>query len=448
MSKSLVPSMRLRNFLFIVFSLFFLVLLFYASRISFDEAVFAVQLLSMLSFCCFFMFGHRFTPRAFFVFALIYQLTLSVMLGEIFLQHQYLIDNNADWKTYVRWASIAQRTNGFLGFYKQLRTEAFEFADCGYPIFLYPYYALFSRFEDAYFAAIIGKTLFYMLGSWYVYKIAIRFLAKSDAKNVFLLWSLNPAGVFFNGINLKENVFVTVCVFAVYAALVFRDTRKVLYFLAFLFFTALTLFFRMFVTFFIFATFLASTVFRTFIKKHFYLIWIIVGILGVLVIKILMNYTPLGFFVGQSIGGKSGIAMPVLILMAFVSPVPAFNADRTTPDNLLVCAYSVFTVILSWYAIYELFLIFRQKKERLYPLVFLTFFNKLLVIIAARPQEYRFQYPLAFVYVILMICGFSDASRQGMSIIGKKHFGFSLCAVCTICMAVMLTYLYNGAPGR
>ena len=442
---SLLVTRTMQVYLFFCYAIFSLLLFMYSPQSSESLPLFYLQCASIFFFVIFFLAGTFFSPYAFMLFVLIYQLSLSVAWGEFFLRNPYLLDNNGDWKTYVSWASQASSAENFFDYAAIIKHTVFETADMGYPLFLYPYYKMFTNFEDAYFASVVGKALFYSVGTIYVYKIAKRFLSKPNAKLAFLLWALNPAAIFFNGVNLKENVFVTICIFAVYNMLVFKNSKNVFYLLGFLFFTFLTIFFRMFVTFFIFATFLSATVFQKLIHRHFTQIWIVIALLGFVAIKLLMTLVPaLGYFVSQSVGGGSGISMPVLILSAFVSPIPAFNQSRTTPDNLLVCAYSIFTIVLSFYAVYEIFLIFKHKRENLYPLVFLTFFNKLLVIVSARSNEYRFQYPLVFSYVVLMICGFADVSECRFSMLGKKRIGNDIIAPFFLIMALGLTYLYNG----
>lgn len=446
MIDEILVRKELQRYLFFVYIIFSLLLFLYSLNFSGDIQLFYIQFVSVVVFVVFFLLGGRYSPDAFLLFVLIYQLSLSVMWSEYFFCHQHLLDNNGDWKTYVRWASYAPLADDFIDYIKITRKSVYEIADMGYPIFLYPYYRFFSTFEVSYFASVVGKAIFYSIGTLYVYKIALRFLSKGTAKLVFLLWALNPAAIFFNGVNLKENVFVTICVFAVYNMVVFKKSKKIPYLFGFLFFTFLTIFFRIFVTFFIFASFLAITVFRKFVNRHFLFIWFSAALLGFVAIRLLMKVIPaLVYFVGQSLGGDSGISMPVLILTAFMSPIPAFRQLRTTPDNFLVCAYSIFTVVLSFYALYEIFLIFKQKKENLYGLLFLTFFNKLLVIISARSNEYRFQYPLVFSYIILMICGFRDAVTDGVCIFGKRHFSNQIFGILALCFVLGLTYMYNGA---
>ena len=436
---------ELQLYLFFVYIIFSLLLFQYYPNFYGDIKLFYIQFISIIFFIGFFLLGLRFSTSAFLIFVFFYQLSLSVMWSEYFLRHQYLLDNNADWKTYVHWAYCAPLADDFIDYIKVIKNTVSEIADMGYPIFLYPYYRFFSTFEDSYFASVVGKTIFYFISTLYVYKIALHFLLKSSAKIVFLLWALNPAAIFFNGVNLKENVFVTICVFAVYNMVVFKESKRLIYLFGFFLFTSFTIFFRMFVTFFIFASFIAVTLFRKFVRRHFIFIWVSVAFLGFVAIQLLMKVIPaLGYFVSQSIGGGSGILMPVLIITALISPIPAFNQARTTPDNLIVCAYSIFTVVLSFYALYEIFLIFKHKKEHLYGLLFLTFFNKLLVIISARSNEYRFQYPLVFTYIILMICGFKDAATAGVCVFGKYRFSNQIFAILAICFGLGLTYMYNG----
>ena len=80
----------------------------------------------------------------------------------------------------------------------------------------------------------------------------------------------------------------------------------------------------------------------------------------------------------------------------------------------------------------------------LYPLVFLTFFIKLFVIIGCRVNEYRFQTPLSFVYFILMVLGFEDLRLKGIKLWGVKHiFDYSVISSFFIILAVGITFMYN-----
>lgn len=433
-----------QNFLFLTYVIFTLVFFHYSINLN-KNFEFSLQLFSLITFILFFLLGKKFSVRAFLLFVFIYQFSLSIGWSLYWLNHKYLLDNNMDWITYVKWASISRTTNYFDDFFRAVVKQTSEFSDWGYPIFLYLPYKITSTFESAFFLSVIKKVIFFTIGTWYLYKLSLHFTNRSNAKIIFLLWALNPAAIFFNGINLKESVFVTICIFAVYSMIIFRDSKNPLYFFLFLIFTVWTAFFRVFVTFFIFATFLASTIFRKFMKKYFLLIWILVAILGIVTIKILTSIIPaLGYFLTQSLGGESGISIPILIITAMVSPIPALNQVRTTPDNFLVIGYSIFTIVLSFFALYEIFLICKQKKENLYSLLFLFFFNKLLVIVSARSNEYRFQYPLAFAYIILMVLGFYDVYKSGFSLLTKRKFGLEIISIIVILISVSITVMYNG----
>lgn len=443
MKGNIYWTYKFQHCIVLIFIAYSLLLFSYYNKIL-NNDYFYIQLLSIFAFILFFLIGKLFTAKAYLIFILIYQLSFSVIFSTYFLQHTYLLDNNRDWITYVNWASIAWDTTDFSSFISVLSKKTTEIADLGYPVFLYPFYNLFKIFDYAYLSSVIAKSLFFTLGCLYVYKLSLHLCDKKTSKIIFLLWGLNPASLFFNGVNLKESVFVTICIFATYGMVVYRDTKKTLYLFSFLFFTFLTIFFRIFVTFFLVATFFAVTVFRKFIERHFFSIWVCIALCGIIMVKILMSILGnLAYFVGQSLGGGSGISMPVLIFLALISPVPALNQYRTTPDNLLIVGYSIFTVFLSFYAIYEVVVIFREKRERLYLPLFLIFFNKLLVIISARSNEYRFQYPLAFLYVIFMVLGFSDISKSGFYLGKRRKINITTVTLVFSLISMGVTVLYN-----
>lgn len=320
-----IGSQILKNVLLLYFPFIFLLFLYFLSPFTNNEE-FCIQICSIFIFLFFLILGKKYTPQAFMLFITLYQLSLSILWGEYFFRHQYILEINKDWITYVKWASIAGHTNNFHDFFCILKNVVPEISDLGYPIFLYPYYHYFDELYNAYIFSVIGKAIFYLIGTNYVYKLSLRFLDKCNAKVVFLLWGLNPASIFFNGTNLKETVFATICIFAVYNLVVYRDSKNILFFIKFVLFTFITVLFRIYVTLFIIATFFAVTLFKNLINKYFHYIWIVLFISLYYILFYLGQYHPgIRYALHMSVGGGSGLSIFNLIVLAFISPIPALS---------------------------------------------------------------------------------------------------------------------------
>lgn len=210
----------------------------------------------------------------------------------------------------------------------------------------------------------------------------------------------------------------------------------------FIFFTSLTLFFRVFITLFIIFTFIIIILARKITFKYFFIMWFLIFFVAFFVLQYISNLIPgLTWYLRQSLGGEKNISMIVLFIIAFISPIPSLSQNRF-PDNYLVCSYSVFSIVLSFFAVYAVVLIFHNKKKTFYPLVTLVLFNKILVILTAKSNEYRYQYPLLFCYIILMIMGYNHYVQHGLTVFKKKIKG-SFLSLTVLGFSLLLTFMYN-----
>lgn len=425
---------------FIVFSFS---LLFFSPEHQFRNINFYWQLFSIAIFIIFLFLGNYFSAQGFFIFGLFYQLCVSLIFQHHLIENLYLLDNNGDPWVYIRFVSIAFRTFNFSDFFNVLIKEVPEFSDWGYPIFLYPFFKYTDTIEDALFYATIAKSVIYSFGALKLYKLSSMFLSEQNSKLVYLLWILNPVSIFFNVVNIKENLFVTICIYAIFYFCLYLKTKDFKDFLLFTLFLIITSFFRIYVTIFIFFAFLMSTIAKRFCDKYILIIWGGVFVFSFIGINIISRMIPAAaYYFRQSLGGSKGISMPVLFVTAFISPIPSFSQNRF-PDNYMVCGYSVFSILLSIFAIYELIIIIKEKKVKLYPLVNLVMFNKYLVIMTAKSNEYRYQYPLLFCYFILMLLGFNDLLERGISISKYHKISFEFVASGWCIISLLLTVVYN-----
>lgn len=250
---------------------------------------------------------------------------------------------------------------------------------------------------------------------------------------ITLLWGCNIYNAYFIIAGLKEPLFVLSIMMAIYSMYLFvikpTLTRFVLYALLL---TATYCFRASFPAYFIVAIvgfFIAKR-----LSSKMVITVLIAGILlatfgGLLV----ANYFPMiqGFLIDRenAFDSQGSMYMWLNTINAFISPYPAFS-NYNQNVNLATAPYAVFHTSLAIFSIIGILDTIKEKRNLLYPFIFVAFMNSLMLIITGFAMNARYTYPLAFLYYLFIPKGIDVCHRKGYCYL-------------YLFMVIIITILYN-----
>jgi hypothetical protein len=328
-------------------------------------------------------------------------------------------------------------------------------SDWGYPIYRH----ILSKFtnnrvDDLLLTCTVNACL-YTISSVYVYKLARFFLTGKESKIAALMWGLNGLAIVYNTAGLKETVFVFCVVLAVYYLYKFYYKCNLLDFGLMALFIFFTWFFRYYVSIFIILAMLGITKFKKIFNRCFFLLTVSMIILSLAGIELLSGLMPELSFLAiarekemvKSFGTNSRYVYLLNFILAYIGPFPAFIAN-THPRNLMMCSYSIMKLFFSFFALYGGYYAVKSKKKEIYPIIMIAACNIMLLVVSGISLDARFAFPTGFLYIILIIYGFSCFNKRKKD--NNHNFTVSWPKISRdliqggwLIICVVLTWVYN-----
>lgn len=378
-------------------------------------ALIFLQLSLLISFSYFLWQGLRFTIGAVIGGILLYQLFFTLSL------HYYFVDveqlpfgyNPVDAITYLNITKFSMN-HSFQEFLDYMEWKDFELSDYGFPLILRFVYGVLGNVEAGIVVMCIINCFSITLGAWGVYKLALFFLDKGQAKVVALFWGLNSCSIWSNVCGLKESIFTTILIFTMYLMYKYWREKKMYVLLLWIFFLFLTALFRYYLTLFFIILFVCRPLYVSRLDRFIPLFIVLLTFFAAFTSYIISTQIPIltEILLNQT---EKVTGLPMILgnmIVGFIGPLPNFLQH----DNLEALTYSPFSAFMVFFSIYALlgsWYILKNRVIKLYPLLLFVFFNILLVISSIHSFDYRFSYTMVPFYFILIVYGFIHAPKLG-----------------------------------
>lgn len=322
-----------------------------------------------------------------------------------------------------------------------------DLSDWGYSLFKYFCYRFFP--ETGIFVLIFCNIFLQTVSSFFVYWLASFFFTADVSLLASLLWGTSGTSIYVNVSGLKETIFAFLVICSVYNLVKFYNRPSLVRLILFFVFTTLTWFFRNYVTLFLIVIFIFCTLFYRIYHKYFFFLILSIFFLAFCGMDFFSSFLPELKFVNnarnmrlEEFFGSSGIFANTLnFILAWFSPFPRFDT-KAQAGQLIYTSYSIFKVYFSFFEIYGIFRIIKNKEKKFYPLVTFLACNTALVIVTCNSLDFRFLHPASFIDILLILYGFQLLCTRGFYIFEKK-ISFNLVFVMNIFVVSLLVIFYN-----
>jgi hypothetical protein len=277
-----------------------------------------------------------------------------------------------------------------------------------------------------------------VIGSYFLYRLSMFVLDHNSSKVVTLLWGLNTYSTRSNMSNVKEAVLTNLIIISMYYLYcVFYKRANIMNLILLFVLVIITMFFRWYLTVFLALIFCFKPIYSGYMKRIVPCVLILLIIFALYTSYFFSTYMNQGFLYSimqrQSYGQDRNIEPLLILIIAFIGPLPNILKPQEGVNSLLYSIYSFFKVSFSLFALWGIWYIVKNKISRLYPIIFFVFFNILLTISSVTIFDPRFSYTMIPFYYILIIYGFSRFTSKYKNIISVSYY----------ISIIGLTYFYN-----
>lgn len=392
-----------------------------------DKGLVLWQVLTSFSFIYLCKIGSKLNIRSVYLLIFIYQLFFSYCLfayNITFLNTPFGY-NAVDSILYSNLANFIRFLN-FKDSWNYLYNYFGEYSDLGFPIYLRFIYKLANgNIINAFNLLILFNCIFQVITVIITYKLASLHIGKTKRKWVILLWGLNSASIYFNVSGLKEPLFLMICMLTMLSIYKLRYHNSLFNFTITLLLITILYLFRSYVSIFFLFILLGFIFFRLFYEKYFSVICLSIIILCIFLTELLVAYFPELYYAimhnNETYNSSGVIFQWISYILAFLSPIPKFY-EIITPQNLITLTYSIVKFFFSIYAFYSVWNILKTKETKFYPLITISLFQFVLLIVSGHTIDYRYPYITMPCFYILMVEGFTYNYKT----INKLYFIFSI----------------------
>ena len=318
-----------------------------------------------------------------------------------------------------------------------LKYNANDVDDYGYPLIIF----FSKKLCNDYFLQFIvfANAMAVSIASVYLYGLSSLFLPRGEARVVALIWGIMPFSIYTTAAGLKENFFVLLIVLCFYNLYKYISHKCFYSLCFFLLFASMTFLFRLVVGYAIILSFISYIVFN---NKMFFKHYKLIVIFSLIIIFFTFGYLA-EFVINQrgyeyemvqaTASEKTGglVGGITNILAGFIGPFPNFVSS--SPEKITyITRYSFtpfFKMIISFYFLYAVYYIIKNKKTILFPMIILFVVNIIMLIFTFFTLHDRYQWPHIPVFLLLSAYGYM-LSRQSHNI--RKIYSYYLCVILLI----------------
>mgnify|MGYP000845942678 FL=1 len=352
-------------------------------------------------------------------YIVIYQMALSFLLNEIFFSSMLSRSYDFNPVDAILYKKIIARA--FIKPYDQIfaNTTHFlaELSDQGFPFVLGSIYRLTNGDIGLTKSILVIINLLSQAGAlFFTYQIGKRTnLSHSQIMWGIALWGLNSASIYFNVVMLKEPIFLFLCMGTIYFIYRARESKTVmLWHVLTIFFILLTWFFRYYMSLFFIIVYIAYCHFPHLYVRFFSVFCIAAIVICLVTPGILGMYMDEIAFINKSndlyFENKSWLFKVTSAPITLWGPIPRFNSIEYLSEQFLL-TFSVPKFFMSSLAVYGAFKAIQNKKSELYPLISITLFTALLLVVSHHMLDYRYAYIVMPCTYILIVFGATFKSK-------------------------------------
>lgn len=357
------------------------------------------------------VFAYKLETKSLFYFILLYQLVCSLLLRSFFILYagdelgysDTVIDSGL-----YRELAISFKDRSYNEMQSYLVSQGFSTSDLGFPFFIRLAYFIGGA-SYGNFVMIIFNSICQTLSTYMIYSLSLKFLSSNESKIVAIFWGLNLISIWLNISGLKESVFSMIVIYTMFFYYKFYYNKSIQNLVLFVFGVVGIWFFRYYLSLFFILVFMAPYVLRASYKQLLPILLILGFVFAMTAISILGAILPelsgVDNVLEQRSAGMSLIQRYLTYFLAFIGPVPTIiNATNVAS---IIFAITVFVkMILNGFGIYAIYIIFKEKSCRFYPLLIFFMLNTILIIITGFSLNYRYSYLSMPFFIIISVYGF------------------------------------------
>jgi hypothetical protein len=387
-----------------------------------------IQLIFLAFFSFFFINSMRISIKGIIFAIFIYQIILSFSMHEYF---KYIVNIPIGYDAIdsVLYMNIAKHLMNISShdFIDYLQYREMDLSDYGVPFIQGILFKLAGDIDIGINLIWITNAVSMVIGSYFLYRLSMFVLDHNGSKVVSLLWGLNTYSIRSNMGNVKESFLTNLIIVSMYYLYcVFYKRINIINLILLCVLVILTMFFRWYLTVFLALIFCFKPIYSGYMKRIVTYVLILLIILALYTSYFFSSYMNYGFLYSimrMQLYEQSRNIKPLLILLiAFIGPLPNILKPPEGVNSLLYSIYSFFKLSFSLFALWGIWYILKNRIPRLYPIVFFVFFNILLIIASVTIFDPRFSYTMMPFYYILMIYGFCRFTFKYKNIILVSYY--------------------------
>lgn len=334
---------------------------------------------------------------------------------------------------------------GYFPMYIWLYINGFFIDDFGYPTIILIFTRLFGV-DIGMQILILANGFIVALGSYYLYKLSMRFVNKDFSKGVAILWGTMPYAIYQTASGLKENFFVFCVIMSIYHLYQYRERSSFFKLLCFIFWSSTLLFFRLAVALMPIIAYsidkiLSFRFVRYNIKKSIFFLTIICYASFQMITSYMYqirgyDYEDQLLRVEQKSETSGSLGSVGYLLAGLIGPFPNFVAsDYDKQQYITLYSFTpLIKIFVSFFFYYILFLILQKKYTDLIPAVIFCLLNIVLCVSTLYSFHDRYQWPHYPILFLISACGYYEYRCS------KSRINFYSIYMCA---AILIIVLFN-----
>lgn len=300
-----------------------------------------------------------------------------------------------------------------------LENYSYAVDDWGFCIVASVVYYVFG-IDAGFFLLALFNAIFVVWGACLLYKLARRFASEERARAICFIWAVMPFSLYTSSVGLKENYMVFLVIAAVYCMYCYQKRPLLKYIFVGMSCALALLLFRTALTFMLVLSFF----FMLLLKSHSFTrhvnLWLLVGgIFSFFMFTEAVNF--IGSIRGNvtidrlgnqadNIEGHSGLVITLTnILASLIGPFPSFVSDPIKVNYITLYGFGTMVKMwISFYYLYGVVQILREKVVYFYPMLVFVVFHSLMLVVSFYSLHDRYQWAQIPFVLLISLYGFQE----------------------------------------
>lgn len=303
------------------------------------------------------------------------------------------------------------------GFIKYLNVLEVRLDDMGFPLIVYFVYHLSGDPVIGVHLLVFVNVVAIAISSYYLYKISNLFFEKGESCFVAFFWGTELFSVYTAAVGLKENFMVMFIVIAIYYIVSVNRRLFIKEIICAVLFSLPILLFRTSVFYMLISVLLFIVVLRLPIFKRYFYVYIILitiiasfytyQIIDELAVQQGYSYEFFEDLVRTKVRHQGRLTYYLNYLASVLGPFPnLISVDIVKRNYITLYSFSSFCkVFYSFFFVYGIFSIFKNKHFELISVFIFLLLNTIMLVFTLFAQHDRYQWPHIPFTIILAIYG-------------------------------------------